>query len=350
MSRSVIIDGKKIGAGHPVYLIAEMSANHLQDKNRAKEIIQAAKESGADAVKIQTYRPETLTIDCRGEAFLATPGSPWEGMNLFELYRQAYLPWEWHEELFAYARQLGITCFSAPFDGTAVEFLRMYDPPAYKIASYEITDLPLIQKTAREGKPVIISTGIAGISDIYEAVSACRREGNEQVILLKCISEYPAPFEDFNLRTIGHMGEAFGCMAGLSDHSYGGCAAIAAVALGACVIEKHLTICRADGGPDAAFSMEPKEFKQMAADIRNIEKALGKVTYTLTERQIKSRERARSLYVVEDMQKGEAFTRYNVRSIRPGQGLCPKYYGSVLGRTAKRALQKGTPLRWEDIE
>lgn len=347
--REVAIDGRKIGMGHPAYIIAEMSANHLQDLGRAKDIIRAARESGADAVKLQTYRPDTLTLDVRGEEFLATPGSPWDGMNLYELYQTSYTPWEWHEELFGYARELGITCFSTPFDLTAVDFLHGFDLPAYKIASYEINDIPLIRRAAREGKPMILSTGIAGLEDIARAVEACHTEGNEQLILLKCVSEYPTPYEDLNLRTMGNMGEVFGCLVGLSDHSLGNCVSIASVALGGTVIEKHFTLSREDGGPDAMFSMEPAELERLVSDVRNTEKALGQVTYELTDRQKKSRERSRSLYIAKDIRKGEAFTRDNVKSIRPGYGLHTKHYEEILGRHAREDLKKGTPLKWKYI-
>ncbi len=349
MEQNIVVDGKKIGRNSPVYIVAEMSANHLQDKKRAKEIIKAAKESGADAVKLQTYRPDTLTIDCPKKEFLASAGGPWSGMYLYELYAQAYLPWEWHGELFDYAKEIGITCFSAPFDLTAVDFLRRYHPAAYKIASYEITDIPLIRKTAREGMPVLISTGIAKLPDIALAVEACRQEGNEKIVLLKCVSAYPAPYEEFHLRTIRSMGELFGCV-GLSDHSPGDCIAIAAAALGAKLIEKHFTLSRKDGGPDAAFSMEPKEFEKMAVSIRNVEKAVGCAAYSLTKRQSEERKGARSLYAAEDIKKGERLSETNVRSVRPGYGISPKDYDAVLLKRANRDLKKGTALKWEYLD
>ncbi len=350
MNKEITIDSHKIGEGHPVFLIAEMSANHLMDLDRAKEIIKLAKESGADAIKLQTYRPDTITIDCRGEEFMATKGSPWEGQNLFELYKTAYTPWEWHGELFDYARELGITCFSSPFDLTAVDFLEDLNAPAYKIASFEINDIPLIRKCARTGKPVIISTGIAEKEDIELALSTCRDAGNENVILLKCCSEYPTPYEELNLLTISDMKKTFDCVVGLSDHSMGYSVDIAGVSLGACVVEKHLTIRRSDGGPDGSFSMEPEEFRDMAANIRNVEKALGKVSYTLTDKQRNSRGRSRSLYVVEDMKAGDVFTEQNLRSIRPGFGLHTKYYDEILGKRCTCDLKKGTATKWEYIE
>lgn len=285
------------------YIVAEMSANHMQDLERAKRIISEAKNAGADAVKIQTYRPDTITIDCYGEEFLCTPGSPWEGMNLYELYKTAYTPWEWHAELFQFAKENGISMFSTPFDLTAVDFLRDFDMPAIKIASFEINDIPLIKKSAQEMKPMILSTGLASLQDIELAVNTCKAVGNGQIILLKCVSEYPAPYEDINLKTMLNLKETFGCEVGLSDHSLGSCVAVAAVALGARIIEKHFTLSREEGGADADFSMEPDEFRQMVQDIRNVEKSLGTVTYDLSERQKKSRERSRSLYVVKDIKK-----------------------------------------------
>lgn len=350
MRKEIVIDGKTIIENSPVYMIAEMSANHLQDINRAKEIIKAAKDAGADAIKLQTYRPDTITVDCRGPEFMATPGSPWEGMNLFELYATAYTPWEWHKELFDYAAEIGITCFSSPFDLTAVDFLEDLGAPAYKIASFEINDIPLIRKVAQTGKPIIISTGIAHLADIELALETCRAAGNENVILLKCVSEYPTPYDDLNLRTINHMKDTFDCIVGLSDHSMGDAVDIAGVALGARVIEKHLTLRRADGGPDGLFSMEPEEYAHMSENIRNIEKALGSIKYTLSPKQMNSRGRSRSLYVVEDMKKGEIFTPENLKSIRPGYGLHTMYYDDILGKAAACDLAKGTAMQWKYVE
>lgn len=332
------------------YIIAEMSSNHLQDIERAKKIIYEAKTAGADAVKIQTYRPDTITIDCYGDEFLCTPGSPWEGMNLFELYKKAYTPWEWHDELFSYAKKMGIEMFSSPFDLTAVDFLHKYNMPAYKIASYEINDIPLIRKVALEKKTIIISTGLATLSDIELAINTCKQCGNDNIILLKCVSEYPTPYCDINLKTMVNMKETFGCKVGLSDHSLGSSVDIAAVAMGADVIEKHFTLSRKDGGTDSEFSMEPHEFAQMVEDIRNVEKAIGKITYSLNEKQLKSKERSRSLYVVEDIEKGELFTPKNIRSIRPGYGIHTKYYDDIIGKTAKCNLKKGTAMDWSYVE
>lgn len=350
MEQIVCIDDKKIGKECPVYFIAEMSANHLQNLERAKEIIKTAKEIGADAIKLQTYRPDTITIDCYGEEFMATPGSPWEGMNLYELYKTAYTPWEWHRELMEYAKNIGITCFSSPFDLTAVDFLEDLNVPAYKIASFEINDIPLIEKVAKTGKPIIISTGIADMSDIILALETCKKAGNSNVILLKCVSEYPTPYSELNLKTIGNMTETFNCIVGLSDHSMGDAVDVAGVTLGARVIEKHLTLKRSDGGPDSVFSMEPDEYRKMIENIRNVEMALGTVTYELTEKQKNSKGRSRSLYVVSDIKKGELFTENNVRSIRPGYGLHTKYWNDILGKAAKCDLKKGTAMKWDYIE
>ena len=349
MSKTIRIGKKEVSALNP-YLIAEMSANHLQDLERAKQIIKAAKDSGADAIKLQTYTPDTITLNVKNDEFLCTPGSPWDGMNLYELYKTAYTPWEWHEELFRYASQIGIDCFSSPFDLSAVDFLHQFDMPAFKIASFEITDIPLIEKVAKEGKPVIISTGIADYNDIKLAVETCHKAGNDQVVLLKCVSEYPTPYPELNLNTIPDMAKEFDCITGLSDHSMGNAVPIAAVTLGAAVIEKHLTLSRADGGPDGSFSMEPAEFREMVTDIDHIISALGHVTYDLTEKQKNSRGRSRSLYVSADIKAGETFTENNIKSVRPGYGLHTKYYYSILGKKAKCDLKLGTALKWDYIE
>lgn len=350
MRKELMIDGKKLSDKSDTYIIAEMSANHLHNLDRAKRIIDVAKECGADAIKLQTYRPDTITIDCRGPEFMATPGSPWENMNLFELYKEAYTPWEWHGELMNYAKKVGITCFSSPFDLTAIDFLEELNVPAYKIASFELNDIPLIKKAAMTGKPIIMSTGIADMSDIELALRTCKEAGNDKVILLKCVSEYPTPYEEINLRTLTNMSETFDCVVGVSDHSFGSAVAVAGVALGARVIEKHLTLSRKDGGPDGTFSMEPQEFKNMVTDIRNVEKALGKVTYELTEKQKKSKGRSRSLYVVSDIKKGEIFTPDNMRSIRPGYGLHTKYYKDIIGKRASCDIKKGTAMKWNYVE
>lgn len=350
MEKKIQIGGKWIGEGEKTYIVAEVSANHLQDYGRAEAIIRAAAEAGADAVKLQTYTPDTISLDCTNDYFVrVNQGTIWEGTSEYQLYQEAYTPWEWQPKLKAFAEGLGLDCFSSPFDGTAVDFMQEMDMPAYKVASYEINDIPLIRKIARIGKPVIIATGVAYLADIECAVAACREEGNEQVILLKCTSAYPTPYEDMNVSVIPHMAGIFDCLTGLSDHSMGSAVAVAATALGAKMVEKHLTLSRADGGPDGAFSMEPAEFARMVEEIRIVEKAVGKVTYELTESQKRSREDMRSLFAVQDIREGEFFTVENVRSIRPGFGLAPVHYEEVLGRQAKTDIAKGTPLAWDNI-
>lgn len=350
MEKRIQIGGKWLGEGEKTYIVAEVSANHLQQYDRAEAIIRAAADAGADAVKLQTYTPDTISLDCDNDYFIrVNQGTVWEGVSEYQLYQEAYTPWEWQPKLKAFAEGLGLACFSSPFDGTAVDFMRRMDMPAYKVASFEINDIPLIRKIARIGKPVIIATGVAYLADIERAAAACKEEGNEQVILLKCTSAYPAPYEDMNLKVIPHMAETFDCLTGLSDHSMGSAAAVAAAALGAKMVEKHLTLSRADGGPDGAFSMEPAEFARMVEEIRIVEKAVGKVTYELTDRQKHSREDMRSLFAVRDIRAGEIFTEENVRSIRPGFGLAPVHYGEVLGRQAKADIAKGTPLTWNNV-
>ena len=275
---TIRIGSRLIGEGQPTYIVAEMSANHLQDYDRAEAIIRAAKAAGADAVKLQTYTADTITMDCENEYFQIKQGTIWDGTTFYKLYQEAFTPWDWQPRLVKLANDLGMDCFSSPFDFTAVDFMEEMDMPAYKIASFEIRDIPLIRKIAKLGKPVIMATGIAYLEDIERAVRVCREEGNDQIILLKCTSTYPSPYEDMNIRVIPHMAEVFDCMTGLSDHSMGSAVAVASVALGARMVEKHFTLSRADGGPDAAFSMEPAEFKKMADEIRIVEKALGRVT------------------------------------------------------------------------
>ncbi|WP_032496677.1 pseudaminic acid synthase [Hydrogenivirga sp. 128-5-R1-1] len=333
-----------------IFIVAELSANHAQDLNLAKETIYAMREAGADAVKVQTYRPDTVTIDSDKDYFLIKQGTLWDGQSFYKLYENAYMPWEWHHELKELAEKLGLVFFSTPFDKSAVDFLEDLNVPIYKIASFEITDIPLIEYVASKGKPVIISTGIATLSDIEEAVNACRRMGNDQIVLLKCVSAYPAPLEDVNLRTIPNMAETFGCPVGLSDHTLGISVPIAAVALGAKVIEKHFILSKDIDSPDREFSLTPEEFKEMVQAIRDVEKALGKVSYELTEKMKRGREFARSLFVVKDVKKGEVFTEENVRSIRPGYGLHPKHLKDILGRRARKDIEKGTPLSWDLIE
>lgn len=340
--------GKKVvSENSPVYIVAEMSANHLKNYNRAVEIMHLAKEAGADAVKLQTYRPDTITLNSDKECFLAT-GELWKGRRLYDLYEDAYTPWEWHEALCDEARKIGIDCFSSPFDFTAVDLMAKLSMPAYKIASYEITDIPLIKYCASKGKPVIIATGVAQKEDIELAIKACKEENNDQIILLKCVSQYPTKYENVNLNMLKDLKEKFGTVVGLSDHTMGSTVPVAAVALGAKMVEKHLTIKREDGGPDGAFSMEPKEFEQMVRDIRIVEAALGDKEYHLTEDQIKEREGVRSLFVSKDIKAGEVITAENIKSVRPGIGLHPAKYYEVLGKKAKHDLFFAEPLKEED--
>lgn len=350
MNREIRIGNHIISENSPAFVIAEMSANHNMDFDRAVSIMRAAKEAGADAVKIQTYTADTITLDCDAPCFQITQGTLWDGITLHKLYETAYTPWDWQPKLKEIAEDMGLIFFSSPFDLTAVDFLEEMNVPAYKVASFEITDIPMIRKIARLGKPVIMATGIAHLSDIELAVRTCREEGNEDVILLKCTSAYPAPYEDVNLRTIPAMGETFQCIAGLSDHTMGGAVAGAAVALGARVVEKHLTLRRADGGPDSAFSMEPEEFKEMVDNIRRIELALGKVTYDLTPKAAREREHSRSLFVAKDMKAGDVFTPENLRSVRPANGLHTKYYEEILGKKIARDAGMGTPMSWDLVD
>lgn len=322
------------------FIIAEMSANHNQHLDIALETIRAAKKAGADAVKIQTYTADTLTLDCRKPDFVLGKGL-WEGETFYSLYQKAYTPWEWHEEIFRVAREEGITCFSTPFDKTAVDLLESLKNPIYKIASFEITDIPLIKYIASKQKPIILSTGIAMEEDIRLALDTIYAEGNHDVTLLKCTSAYPAPIEDANLLTIPDMKQRFGVKVGLSDHTEGSVVPLAAVALGAEVVEKHFIINRSIGGPDAAFSMDEKEFTQMVNDVRNVEKALGSVYYPTDPTKIKGREYSRSLYVAEDMKAGDVITEQNVRSVRPGYGLHPKLLSEILGKQVVKDVEKG---------
>jgi pseudaminic acid synthase len=344
------IGEKAIGDGNPVFIIAELSANHLQNYDLAVDTIKAIKEAGADAVKVQTFTPDTITIDCDDEIFQIRQGTLWDGKTLYQLYKEAYSPWEWHPKLKKIAEKLGLILFSSPFDKTAVDFLEEMNVPAYKVASFEITDIPLIEYIASKGKPVIISTGIATLSDIEEAIDTCNKVGNNQIALLKCTSAYPSPLEDMNLNTIPNLKDTFKTVVGLSDHSLGNSAAIASVALGAKIIEKHFILDRNLGGPDAAFSVEPDEFKSMVKAVREVESALGNVNYDLTEKMKKSREFSRSLFVVEDVKAGDLFTERNVKSIRPGFGLHPKCFTKILGHRARKHIKRGTPLDWSLVE
>jgi len=349
MNKEIKIADKVIGDNHPSFIIAEMSGNHNQDYSRAEAIVRAAKEAGVDAIKLQTYTADTITLNSDKECFMTNKDGLWAGQTLHSLYQKAYTPWEWQPKLKKLADDLGIILFSSPFDETAVDFLEEMNAPAYKIASFEITDIGLIRKVAKTGKPVIISTGIAGLDDISLALKTCKEEGNENVILLKCTSAYPAPYRDFNLRMIPNLKETFNCCAGLSDHSLGDEVALAGVALGANVIEKHFTLSRADGGVDSAFSMEVEEMKAMVKHIRNVEQAIGNVSYELTEKQLKQRHSARSLFVCKDIKKGEVFTKENVRSVRPSNGLHTKYFDVLLGKTAARDISYASPLSFGDI-
>ena len=343
------INGRAIEQNRSVFIIAELSANHNHEFDQAVLLIRAAKEAGAEAVKLQTYTPDTLTIDCDNKYFEIGMGTIWEGRNLYDLYGEAYMPWEWQPKLKKVADDLGLDLFSSPFDPTAVDFLEDMGVPAYKIASFEIVDIPLIRKIASTGKPIIMSTGMATLAEIDEAVTTARESGCEQLALLKCTSAYPASPEEMNLRTIPHLAEAFQLPVGLSDHTLGIAVPVAAVALGACIIEKHFTLSRSVPGPDSAFSLEPEEFKAMVDAVRTAEKVLGTVHYGVSEREAASRIFRRSLFVVEDIQVGEVLTSKNVRSIRPGNGLAPKYLNDVLGRVAANTLKRGTPLTWDMV-
>jgi len=346
----ITISNRKIGSNESTFIIAELSANHLQNFDLAVGTIKAIKESGADAVKLQTYTPDTITIDSDNKYFQIKQDSLWDGKTLYQLYQEAYTPWEWQPKLKQIAEELGLIFFSSPFDKTSVDFLEEMNVPAYKVASFEITDIPLIEYIASKGKPVIISTGIAMLADIEEAVNACRKMGNNQIALLKCTSAYPAPLEEVNLRTIPNLADTFNTVVGLSDHTLGVSAPIASVALGAKIIEKHFILDRKLGGPDAAFSMEPAEFRSMVDAVRDVEKALGTVNYNLTEKTKRSREFSRSLFAVDNIKAGESFTEENVRSIRPGFGLHPRHYGQIMGKRARTEIKRGTPLDWDLIE
>lgn len=344
---NIEIAQRKIGDDDPAFIVAELSANHRRDFTVAVNTIKAMKEAGADAVKLQTYTPDTLTLQCRSDHFRIKQDTIWDGKTFYELYQEAYTPWEWQPKLKKIAEDLGLICFSSPFDRTAVDFLENMHVPCFKVSSFEITDIPLIEYIASKGKPVIISTGIATLADIEEAINACKKKDNCQIILLKCTSAYPAPFEDIHLRTIPVLKEVFQTIVGLSDHTLGISVPIAAVALGAKIIEKHFILDQKLGGPDAGFSLEPGEFKEMVQSIRNVEKALGEAKFVLSDKTKKSREFSRSLFVTRDMNAGEIFTEENIKSIRPGYGLHPKYFYEILGKRAKKPLKKGTPLSWD---
>jgi N-acetylneuraminate synthase len=343
---ALVIGGKALGAGHPPLLIAELSGNHNGDLGRALALVDAAADAGADAVKLQTYTADTITLDSDLPDFLIARG-PWAGRRLHALYQEAHTPWDWHEALFARAHARGMLAFSTPFDATAIAFLRRFDPPAWKVASFELVDTPLIEAVAREGAPMIISTGMASLGETERAVAAARGAGCRDLLLLYCVSGYPTPAEEANLRTLPNLAAAFGLPVGLSDHTLGLAVPLAAVALGAVAIEKHLTLARADGGSDATFSLEPAEFAQLAREARAVAAALGCVSYVPKPSELPSRPFRRSLYAVADIAAGAALTEVNVRSIRPAHGLAPHHLPDVLGRTALRAIKRGTALSWD---
>lgn len=347
--RSITIDGRRIGPDAPPYIVAELSANHNGDIARALAVMDAAKQAGADAIKLQTYTADTLTIDHDGPGFRIEDG-PWAGQTLHELYSEASMPWEWHEALFAKGREIGITVFSSPFDDTAVDFLEDMDAPAFKIASFEATDLPLVERVAASGKPVIISTGMASRQEISETVATARTAGCTELLLLHCVSAYPAAAKDYNLRCISEMAEAFDTAIGLSDHTLGAETAIAAVTLGAVLVEKHLTLRRTDGGPDSGFSAEPEELAALCRSLRTAWSALGASDHENTASESGNAIFRRSLYAVADIAAGDMLTRENIRSIRPGFGLPPKAYPQLLGRRARAAIARGTPLSWDLVD
>jgi pseudaminic acid synthase len=346
--KNVNIGGRPVGAGETPFVIAELSGNHNGDLDRALRLIDAAADAGVDAVKLQTYTAETITIDHDGPGFRIDSG-PWAGRTLYDLYDEAHTPWEWHEALFAHGRERGLIVLSSPFDASAVALLESLDVPAYKIASFEIVDLPLIRCAAATRKPMIISTGMANLEEIGEAVQAAREGGASDVLLLHCISGYPTPVEDSNLRQIGHLAERFDCPIGLSDHTLGVDVSVAAVAMGACLIEKHITLARADGGPDASFSLEPEELARLVEGVRTAFAAQGKTDYGRAGSETGNVMFRRSLYVVADMRAGDVFTNENVRSIRPGHGMAPKHLPDVIGCRAVQDLARGTPLTRDAI-
>jgi N-acetylneuraminate synthase len=347
MANGFRIADRWIGPDYPPFVIAEMSGNHNQSLARALEIVEAAARSGAHALKIQTYTPDTMTLDLDEREFHIDAGSLWAGTSLYRLYGQAYTPWDWHAPIFARARELGMVPFSTPFDDTAVDFLEALDAPCYKIASFENTDLPLISRVAATGKPLIISTGMATVAELDETVRTARAAGCSALVLLKCTSTYPATPENTNVQTIPHLRQLFGCEVGLSDHTMGIGASVAAVALGATVVEKHFTLRRADGGVDSTFSMEPEEMAQLVVETERAWQSLGSVRYGPTEAETKSIQFRRSLYVVQDLASGDVLTRTNVRAIRPGLGLAPKYLDAVLGRRVRADVKRGTAVQWD---
>jgi pseudaminic acid synthase len=344
----IVIDGRKIGPAHPPYIVAELSGNHNGNFARAIELMDAAKAAGADAIKLQTYTADTITIDHDGPGFVIE-GGLWDGRTLYDLYQEAHTPWEWHEALFVHARAIGISIFSTPFDPTAIAFLKTLGAPAYKVASFEVVDLPLVEQIASLLRPTIISTGMASLPEIEEAVGAARMQGLKDIALLHCVSGYPTPAGDANLRTIPDLAQRFGLVTGLSDHTLGTAVAVAAVGLGAAIIEKHVTLRRADGGPDAAFSLEPNELARLVTDCRTAWEAIGDAGYALKDSEKGNLMFRRSLYAVRDIAEGELLTDLNVRSIRPGYGLPPKELPGLLGRRAAKQIARGTPLDWSVV-
>ncbi|WP_387463033.1 pseudaminic acid synthase [Photorhabdus sp. RM323S] len=348
MKSYITINGRKIGPNEPPYIIAELSANHNGDINRAIKIMTLAKEAGADAIKLQTYTPDTITMNCDSDEFQIN-GGLWDGQTLYQLYKSAYMPWEWHIPLFKKAEELGITIFSSPFDFTAIDFLEELNAPAYKVASFEIVDLPLIKRIAQTKKPMIISTGMANEDEILEAINTARENGCEELIVLHCVSGYPAPADQYNLRTISDISRKFNVLSGLSDHTIDNATAVASVALGACLIEKHVTLDRNGGGADDSFSLEPKELQLLCKDTKTAWLSLGNVNYEKTESEKGNVKFRRSLYAVRDITKGEKLTPENIKSIRPGFGLPPKYYEDVLGKHANIDIKAGTALKFDII-
>ncbi|OEE83857.1 pseudaminic acid synthase [Enterovibrio norvegicus FF-162] len=349
MKPFITIDARKIGPNFPPYIIAELSANHNGDINRAFQIMEEAKKAGADAIKLQTYTHDTITIDCDSEDFQIR-GGLWDGKTLYELYKGAHMPWNWHKPLFEKAKELGITIFSSPFDFSAVDLLEELDAPAYKIASFEVIDLPLIKRVAKTGKPMIISTGMANDDEIGEAIKTAKDNGCNELIVLHCVSGYPAPAEQYNLRTIADISERFDVLSGLSDHTIDNATAVASVALGACLIEKHVTMDRNGGGADDSFSLEPKELQALCRDSKTAWQAMGQVSYERTEAEKGNAKFRRSIYVVEDMNAGDILTEKNIRSIRPGFGLEPKYYERILGKAVNEKIARGTPMSMKYVK
>ena len=340
----------QISGSSPVFIIAELSANHSGSLTTAIETVKAAKRAGADCIKLQTFTADTITLKCEKEDFKINQGTLWDGQFLHDLYKTTHLPWEWHEEIMKVAKEEGLICFSSPFDKTAVDFLEDLDVPAYKIASFEITDIPLIEYAASKGKPIIISTGIATQEDIELALEVCRKVGNEDIALLKCTSSYPAPIEEANIVMVKDMAERYNVVSGLSDHTLGATAPVVATCFGAKIIEKHFILDKSLGGPDASFSLDEKEFTEMVKAVREAEKAMGEIDYSLTVKQKKGRDFSRSLYVIEDIKKGEVLTQKNIRSIRPGFGMHPKYFKAILGKKAECDLSKGSRLSFDNLK